>query len=447
MHAHTFWVDDKMRSLSVPLSALVALLFAQTCNASDWAFGIFVRDKGMLLHGTHTHTANTGVAAFAASFLNRTSAPRLAMLVDEGTGAALERYCAWDGSKRCLLLRPSDVLAVAGLPSGGSNGLPRFLAAGRASLFIRRWWLYLGMMELARRVDPDAGAGMALVTDVRDVLWQDDVFSRLRSLASSAGVRSAAGEHPLFFAVEPFNGTVKDEKTFNVPCAAECMPAEVQARFAHMPLSCAGTTGGSWAALQAYARVMQAHTLFCAGLGKKFPFEGMDQPMHMYALYDTILGRQGEAGWEERYGRLFTPEARASYPLHPRRDSEPAYAALANVSKQYFDGQGQRQGQGQEQEQGAAGGLERTPVRIIPVPVYHDEGAICTLSLIPWQTFSPPRDNGFADILTRGKEGGLLCALVHQYDRHARLVKLVDVKYAGLDPAVNYLDSTTGETY
>jgi hypothetical protein len=34
------------------------------------------------------------------------------------------------------------------------------------------------------------------------------------------------------------------------------------------------------------------------------------------------------------------------------------------------------------------------------------------------------------------------CAVVHQYDRNARLVKHFDVAFAGQDPSVQYFDST-----
>jgi hypothetical protein len=352
------------------------------------------------------------------------------------------------------------------------------------------------MMTIVGRVDTEAPrAGYALLTDVRDVLWQDDLFVRLRRSAGASGVGSgrpgtaaaptrpgspigvgSLGEHdseeegreePLFFAVEPFNGTVKDERLFNVPCASQCFPPSLMARYGHMPLSCAGTTAGTWTALQAYIHAMQAHTLFCTGAGKQLAFTGMDQPMHMYLLYDLILSRHPsharalgkghghrhggvEQRWTSLYGRLFSNDEAAltSYPLYPYRDAEPVYSTLRNVSLFSFDGW---RGLGSVAGIEGQGALVHEPVRVVPLPMYHDEGAVCTLSLLPWDSFLVPDESGYgpsSDITPGGRHGaGPTCALVHQYDRHARLVKLVDVKYAGVDPAARYYDSTLNMTY
>lgn len=422
------------------------LLFAASqllscANGADWAFGIFIRNKDMLLHGTHTHTAVSGVVAFATSFLERTDNARLALLVDEGTGASLSNLCAWDGSKRCTLLREADVLPLSGLPPSFTH--PRsLLSPSRTSLFVRRWWLYVGMMRAVEEVLGDTQPGYGLLTDVRDVVWQGDVFKALRAMSVHAGIDSdSGGEEPLFFAVEPYNGTVRDETAFNTPCARQCFPPQVMERYGHMPLSCAGTTAGSWYALSSYIRAMQSHTLFCAGPGQQFHFSGMDQPMHMYLLYEAILGRHpmyagaehADMQWEKRYGRLFIPAAlTTSYPLHPDRDREPAYARLHKVALETL------------------GGETRAGKRVIPLPLYHNDGVICTLSLIPWSWFYTPGESGYgreADITAQGRHGGPVCALVHQYDRHVRLMKLMDVRYAGRDPAVGYADSTLNMTY
>lgn len=441
----------------VRLVLLASLAGAGRC--ADWALGIFVRDTSMLLHETHRHTANTGVVAFAASFLARTVEPRMALLVDEGTGSALAEHCAWDGSKRCVLFRESDVLPASGMPSSG-DGPPRFLTHPRASLFVRRWWLYVGLMERIQALDDSAaGEGMALLSDVRDVLWQDDVFRRLRAVSRAKGVghdtSSGAWAHPpfppeepLFFAVEPFNGTVKDEPTFNVPCAAQCLPPPVMARFGHMPLSCAGTTAGSWSAVQRYIRAMQAHALFCAGPGKQYDFSGMDQPMHMYLLFDLILSRhpsaaqEGEGGevsdaqWAARYASLLGGEEQlGAYPLHPRREEEPAYAELRRVAV------------AQLEAQPPSAAHPRGLGRVVPLPAFHDDGEMCTVSLVPWETFFAPSESGYGDVRSRGTAGGPVCALLHQYDRHARLVKLADVLYSGVDPSTRYWDPATGRSY
>jgi hypothetical protein len=402
------------------LQAATLALLAPAAGA-DWAFGIFVRDSKMLLDATHVRTATTGVTAFAASFIARTPpTSRLAVLVDDGTGEALQPWCAWDGSKRCLLIRPAEALAA--LPPEDAGGGRGFLASSRSSLFVRRWWLYSGMMAIACTHDAGARGGYAFLTDVRDVLWQGDLFARLRERADGAGL--VRGEEPLFFVVEPFNGSVRDEAAFNVPAAAACLPPAVQARFADLPLSCAGTTGGSWAALEAYVLAMRPHVLFCAGGGTKWPFAGIDQPMHMYLLFDLLMGRRGEEGWEGRYGALLgAASGRAvTAPLHPNRDGEPAYARLRSAALALL---------------GA----------VVPLPLWHAEGEVCTLSLVPHASFAPPRDNGFADITAGGVRGGRLCALVHQYDRHARLVKLVDVLYNGVSRDRRYLDSTLGMEY
>jgi hypothetical protein len=43
--------------------------------------------------------------------------------------------------------------------------------------------------------------------------------------------------------------------------------------------------------------------------------------------------------------------------------------------------------------------------------------------------------------ITLGVQGGPLCALVHQYDRHWRLVKLADALYNGVDKDHLYVKS------
>jgi hypothetical protein len=407
-------------------AGILALLFPSG-QSSDWAFGIFVRDPKMLLNVMHERSATKGVAAFAASFAARTpSSSRLAMLVDDDTGGALQPWCVWDGSKRCLLIRPVEALSA--LEDAGWVGGRGFLASSRSSLFVRRWWLYSGMMAIACRHDKRAKQGYAFLTDVRDVVWQDDLFGRLRKRARAAGLRS--NEEPLFFAVEPFNGSVREEPGFNGRAAAACLPIAVQARFADLPIACAGTTGGSWAALEAYVLAMRPHVLFCAGLGTKWPFAGIDQPMHMYLLFDLLMGRRGEVGWDRRYGALLGASSgrNVTAPLHPDRDGQPAYLLLRTAALRLLGG-----------DVGTA--------RVVPLPLWHAEGEVCTLSLIPHANFPPPRDTGFSDITALGVQGGPLCALVHQYDRHWRLVKLVDVLYNGVDKDHLYVEISTGERF
>lgn len=308
---------------------------------------------------------------------------------------------------------------------------------------------------------------MILLTDVRDVIFQTNPFAPARALASSLlgsssglstfsvadGVRiqPEAERHPLFFAVEP-TGILVGYESWNVNTFQGCFSATAMAAVRDVQVICSGTTLGTLSAIERYLQVMLQAMQFCVSGGQAF-MKGTDQPVHIYVLHSAMLQalQRSQHSQDQPAGYQVVPPSVAA--LYQRFysnltgipteltsvASEHAYRQLNELSLRLFTGTGtgSDSGSGDDEVDGSA--AHSAEPQVIPLPTPHEQGIICTLSMVPRERLVMTSDNQLGSEASGGKSA---CGVVHQYDRHARLLKHYDVEFAGLDPAVKYYDIT-----
>jgi len=356
------------------LFRVLLLLLASAASATDWAIGIYLSKAGGNAAGGYLYPAT--LLMFVDSFLRFHRSARLAFVADDVTAGHLQGLCSRSVSAQCMIIGYDEVV------DKGS------LLVRKATVYGQRHHINRGVMRILdeRRLWDDAS--LVLLADTRDVLFQDDLFARLKARTDALG----DGEQPLYFAMEP-EISIRDQ-VWNRAAFKQCLPQTVYDRLAGMPVSCSGTTVGTRASILAYVEAMIPFNLFCSGHGRRHPdyIGGMDQPAHMLLLYDVVLSRRSEALWNARYGALLQSAAGVQYPLHPDPD-ESAYSELHAVSTRW---------------------LSFGAVKVVPVPLYPGDGEICTVGAVLPQFVHVP-DEGEQYIYPLGVKS---CALVHQYDRH-----------------------------
>lgn len=382
-------------------------------QAADWTIGIFVRGKGAKAEVSGDYLYPASIQAFVESYLEHHATARMAMIVDDETAAHLTPACTFSFATRCSLIPFTSAL----------NAINAGSFVHRASVYVQRHFLNEGALKILQQAGAEAGfdsASYVLLTDVRDVVFEQDLFSRLRG----RGDPLARGDHPLWFAQEHFEEGAIKKQLWNLMAMRQCFPEHVVQRIGDMPVSCSGTTVGDAYAVEAYVRAMQSYTLFCSGPGRKPPggAGGMDQPAHMALLYDVILSRRGQPGWDAHYRPMFkyslAPDS-MSFPFHVNASTEPAYAGLRALTQDTLGGVQWGQ-EGQD--------------RVVPIPTFSPDGEICTFGVIITKYVHAPN----AAVRTEGiRFPGPACptgtcppcALVHQYDRHTQLVQYVMQRY------------------
>jgi hypothetical protein len=359
----------------------VLFLLASAASATDWAIGIYLSKAGGNPAGGYLYPAT--LLMFVDSFLRFHPSARLAFVADDVTAGHLQGLCSRSVSAQCMIIGYDEVV------DKGS------LFVRKATVYGQRHHINRGVMRILDELGLWDDASLVLLADTRDVLFQDDLFARLKARTDAL----EEGEQPLYFAMEPEIATIRmsiRDQAWNRVAFKQCVPQVVFDRLADMPISCSGTTVGTRASILAYVEAMIPFTLFCSGHGRLHPdyVGGMDQPAHMLLLYGTILSRKNEPLWSERYGFLVRDSGGAGYPFHPNPD-EPAYRELHALSTAWMSG----------------------ATRVIPLPLYPSGAEVCTIGTLFGR---------FATVPVRGEpysylDSGTPCAVVHQYDRHDSL--------------------------
>lgn len=388
------------------------------------------------------------------------------------------------------------------LISADSIVLPKF--ASRLQPHVARYWIYQTMIKdiihplymhhyghLVHKEEkitttaadssfasPYPYEPLILLTDTRDVVFQANLFALTRQkihrlyTSSSSSVPSPTVtsllEQPsmLFVAVEPAPRIFREE-AWNVETASSCFSPPIIESLGSFPIICSGTTVGHLYALLKYLEAMLRITPLCVmnGLGSKF---GIDQPLHIYlahtAMLTTVLrsaGLDSSIMPEGIYNSRHHPSDRfipSTYTL-PEGILEAYHNLYANLTTlpSHFTIQDKPY---QLLNSIAFELINNT--QILVLPFRHEEGPICTMANVPHRLV--PFVSGGND------PGGLVlpqrvsidnshrvklnsqtlqneplapptpCALVHQYDRHGRLVKLYDVGFLGVDPNMRYCE-------
>lgn len=143
----------------------------------------------------------------------------------------------------------------------------RGLARKAVSLFFLRFILYLDYLESLNEKP-----GWVFLTDCRDVIFQDDIFSRVT-------------EPGLYCFLEAPGQTV-GQSPFNSQMVRNCFGEEALREISHCPVSCAGTVLGDYASVHAYLQAMAEYTL---KVRKMQMISGDDQGMHNYLIHKKLV--------------------------------------------------------------------------------------------------------------------------------------------------------------
>lgn len=143
----------------------------------------------------------------------------------------------------------------------------RRLASKVVSLYFLRHMLYLDYLESL----PEK-PGWVFLTDCRDVIFQDDIFSRVT-------------EPGLYCFLEQSRKTVGN-CPFNSLEVRNCFGEQAVQEISHCGISCAGTVLGDYASIRAYLQGMTVHTLKIRRMQMK-PSD--DQGMHNYLVHKRMV--------------------------------------------------------------------------------------------------------------------------------------------------------------
>jgi hypothetical protein len=324
---------------------------------------------------------------------------------------------------------------------------------------------------------------LVLLTDLRDVVFQGDVFAGARNVLAAAGADAGSsggsggggggGDDDvsvLFAALESATVTLGTEPWNARSLAATFRPA-VAASLAPLPVICSGTTIGGVRAVRTYLRAMIARFPVLMSGG---PSEFGDQRLHNYLLHTamlaTIAAGAGATGDEALTvaargpppaaapppaGLILPPGVLAAYekvyanltalPRHLYA-SEPLYATLNAAAATLIPAQRAAPAAAP----GAAGGRPPPPPRltgVLVLPLRHEDGPVCTmgavlhgrkLEVLPWARGGPGVGLG---VVPTQANASRPCALIHQYDRSLFLQKAMDVALGITKPSVRYCDS------
>jgi hypothetical protein len=143
----------------------------------------------------------------------------------------------------------------------------RRLATRVVSLFFLRFVLYLDYLESL----PEK-PGWVFLTDCRDVIFQDDIFSRVT-------------EPGLYCFLEKPGKTI-GQCPANSDMVRNCFGEEAVQEIGHCEVSCAGTVLGDYASVHAYLRTMAEHAL---KVRRMQMISGDDQGLHNYLIHKRIV--------------------------------------------------------------------------------------------------------------------------------------------------------------
>lgn len=244
--------------------------------------------------------------------------------LDAGTGRFLAQYADEVVGFKFMSLRmrrPGCLLWPLWkrvFPRLKTEAARRRLASKVVSLFFLRFMLYLDYLESL----PEK-PGWVFLTDCRDVIFQDDVFSRITEpglYCFLEGSRQTVGNCPL-----------------NSQMVRHCFGEQAVKEISHCEVSCAGTVLGDYSSVHAYLRAMAGHTLKV----RKMPMiSGDDQGLHNYLVHKRMVPGvrlvENAAGPVGTLGAVPAAEIRQS-PEHLvlQQDGQP-YAVLHQYDRHPF---------------------------------------------------------------------------------------------------------------
>jgi hypothetical protein len=415
-----------------------------------------------------------GVSRFVLSASAAAPAARVVVVADGDTRAAVRGRPA--AARVVANADAAGDTAFGGPMPGGPGvhlrawdsviGLPRW--ASRLQPHAARYWAYADAVrqvaeEHAAAVAAAAAAGlpaprepMVLLSDLRDVVFQRDVFADARdAIAAALGGPPPAGLSVLLATLESATKAVGTEP-WNQRCSELIFRAPVVQTLAPLPIICSGTTAGGVRAVAEYLAVMTAAMPVMAADGHG-AWYGLDQALHIYLLHTAMVaalaagGGAGTAvgpglglaaaampplpaGVLAAYGRVYSNATRDE---RPEWRTEPAYTALDGLAARLIPARGAG-------AHGGGGGL----TGVLVLPVRHETGPICTFGVVPMAIVWVPGKDGAngvgyglvaaedpaapAAAAAGGGGGGgpptpTPCAVIHQYDRSIPLRKHFDV--------------------
>lgn len=336
------------------------------------------------------------------------------------------------------------------------DGVPS-IAKG-LSMQLGRYWLYdtlLDSLLAAYRTHIATGLRcdepLVLLSDTRDVVFQDDPFARHRtrharrrsahslsrertapmpalvtfaepSFVALAGARACSGQPSLRDAglvvddglwarlpAQPPHD--QDALAWNMRVASGFMRPACFAPLARLPVLCSGTTLGTLPSISAYVKAMVSALPFTVSGGRGY-FVGADQPLHNLLLYHAASLQQQRklmassasgGGDDDSCAEAAGADAAAAVVRGPLADlplvapaldavaaSDPAYGALLALSTR----------------------LSRTvTVEVVP----HEEATVCTLGLWPHNRVPVSGGAGKRTSLVAVHAGGLPMGLGGAY--------------------------------
>jgi hypothetical protein len=447
--------------------------------APDTIIGVWVSRNSAGVPHRLSDSIN-GVSRFALSASAAVPAARVVVVADAGARSAIRGHAA--AARVVAADSAGDTRFGGPLPAepgvhlrtwDGATGLPRWSA--RLQPHAARYWAYADAVgrvaqEHAAAVSAAAAAGtpaprepMVLLTDLRDVVFQRDVFADARaSIAAVLGGPPASGLSVLLAAVESSTTSVGIER-WNRQSLEIIFRPHVVSMLAPLPIICSGTTVGGVTAVRAYLDAMAAAMPFLSAAGSGMGWYGLDQPLHIFLLHSAMLatfaastgaGTVGHApagtglssfaaaavgghlpiGLSDAYSRIYL---NATRDLRLTREVEPAYAALDRIAARLVP------------SRGMGGGSGGSSSDILVLPIRHEDGPICTFGVVPMSFRWVPGKGGETGVgsgLVAAEASGAdgpptACAVVHQYDRSVPLRKHFDVVLGLVGRDVPYCDA------
>jgi hypothetical protein len=153
------------------------------------------------------------------------------------------------------------------LPRLKTEQARRRLASKVLSLVFRRFLLYLDYLESL----PEK-PGWVFLTDCRDLIFQEDIFSRLT-------------EPGLYCFLEATRRTIGDCPV-NSQMIRNCFGEQAVKEVSHCEVSCSGTVLGDYASVRAYLCAIAEHAL---KVRKMQMTSGDDQGLHNYLVHKRIV--------------------------------------------------------------------------------------------------------------------------------------------------------------